>query len=161
MLLWQRGGVLNFHSHSLDLHLQILRSKRLIQVEEPVQYQIFLINFFLAWSCFFPQKVFIVLSIFFFSQKPPCSHRVKSVKPEFHSDAHKELPCFMALLPNITCLQCWDMIWDKARKHRNKSHSPSSLRCSCRLIGWGKCQRCFQLLWCWHVLEERQSCIFF
>lgn len=48
-------------------------------------------------------------------QEPPCT------RSEFHSSPHKQLPSFIALLPNITCLQWWDIIWDKVRKYRNWS----------------------------------------
>lgn len=88
-------------------------------------------SFVLVIKLFYQTYSYFFL-FFVFLQKPLCSQGAKSVKPESHSPSHKELPCFMALLPNITCLQCRDMILDKARKYRNKSHSPPSLGCSFR-----------------------------
>lgn len=43
---------------------------------------------------------------------------------QFHSRSHKDLLCFIAPLPNVTCLQYWDMIRDEATKYWNIACSP-------------------------------------
>lgn len=78
------------------------------------------------------QRRFSFFNVFFFLCRGPS-------EPKFHSPTLKGRPCFMALLPNITCLQWWDMIRDKARAHWNKSDSPPSLRrlLSAKWKRWG------------------------
>ncbi|TNN66050.1 hypothetical protein EYF80_023678 [Liparis tanakae] len=46
----------------------------------------------------------------FRSAEAPLQPQSRSARPQFHSPSHKESPCFMSLLPNITCLHSfWQM----------------------------------------------------
>lgn len=74
------------------------------------------------------QKNLLEVSSAFLQLKSACGDKVSDAAV-LHSH-RKVLPSFIAPLPNITCLQCCDMNWDKARKHRNKAFS------SFFLLGW-------------------------